>query len=306
MIQSPTPPGLAQPSRASRIERWVALLTVFGPLVGLVIAVMLFWGRGVSWLHLGIGLAFYSVTLLGITLGFHRLFTHRSFAAVGWVRGALAIAGSMACQGPVLYWVACHRKHHRHSDHAGDPHSPHLAGTGALGWLRGGWHAHVGWMLNHEPDNYFRLAPDLLRDRALMRINRLYFVWVFAGILLPGLIAAAATRSWSGLWTGMVWGGLVRIFVVHHATWSVNSLCHLFGRSPFRTDDESRNNAVCALLTFGEGWHNNHHAFPTSARHGLRWWQIDATYLVIRLLSGMRLAWDIRLPDHAQLAAKAA
>lgn len=159
-------------------------------------------------------------------------------------------------------------------------------------------------MFSHETENYVRLAPDMIRDRSLMLMNRLYFVWIGLGILLPGVLALWITKEWYSFWTGILWGGLVRLFLVHHSTWSINSICHLFGASPYETDDQSRNNAVCALLTFGEGWHNNHHAFPTSARHGLMWWQVDLVYYLIRLLSLFRLAWDIRLPTDSQLAGR--
>jgi len=265
----------------------------------------LFWGRGITWLDLALCGGFYALTMLGITLGFHRLFTHRSFKCIAPIRIALCIAGSMAAQGPVLFWAACHRRHHKCSDHAGDPHSPHNDGEGWLAAWRGLWHSHVGWMFSHESENYVRLAPDMIRDRTLMLMNRLYFVWIALGLLLPGVLALLITQEWHAFWTGILWGGLVRLFLVHHSTWSINSICHLFGASPYETDDQSRNNAVCALLTFGEGWHNNHHAFPTSARHGLKWWQVDFVYYIIRVLSFLRLAWDIRLPTDSQLATRA-
>jgi stearoyl-CoA desaturase (delta-9 desaturase) len=237
-------------------------------------------------------------------MGYHRLFTHKSFKCVAPIRAALCIAGSMAAQGPVIFWVACHRKHHMYSDEADDPHSPHFAGGGLKGLLLGWWHSHVGWMLHHAPENYFRLAPDLLRDKLVVRLSKLYFVWVAAGIVIPGIVGGLVTRTAMGCVTGMLWGGLARIFIVHHTTWSINSICHMFGSAPFGSEDESRNNVACALLTFGEGWHNNHHAFPTSARHGLFWWQLDLVYLMIRGLERLGLATDIRVPDKAQIEAR--
>ena len=290
--------------RAARFERLVALLTILIPVAALIGTIFHFWQRGVTWLDLGLFVGMYTISLMGITLGYHRLFTHKSFQCVTSIRWLLAISGAMAAQGPLLFWVACHRKHHRCSDDAGDPHSPHGHNGGWLGVLQGAWHSHVGWMLSHKPENYFRLTPDLLRDRSLMRINRLYFFWLTLGILLPAVVSGLITQTWWGALSGLLWGGLVRLFFVHHSTWSINSICHLFGSSPFKTEDQSRNNLVCAVLTFGEGWHNNHHAFPTSARHGLRWWQFDPTYYTIKAMKWVHLAWDIRLPEGEQVAAR--
>jgi len=263
-----------------------------------------FWNRGLSLLDLTLCLSFYAITMLGITLGYHRLFTHRSFKCGDTLRAALCIAGSMAAQGPIFFWTACHRRHHRHSDEEGDPHSPHHHGPGVSGVLRGWWYSHVGWMLSHAPENYVRLVPDLIREPQLRMLNRYYWLWVIGGILLPGVIALAITGSLVAGASAVLWGGFVRVFLVHHSTWSINSICHLFGDSPYETEDQSRNNLVCALLTFGEGWHNNHHAFPTSARHGLEWWQCDVVYGLIRGLSWFRLTWDIRVPSADQRVAK--
>ncbi len=287
---------------SSRAERAVTMLTIFTPLVAAAGAVVLFWSHAVSWLEVSLCAGMYVLTIGGVTLGYHRLFTHRSFKCPDVLRWALGIAGSMAAQGPVFYWVGSHRRHHQHSDEAGDPHSPHSHG-GQGGWavLRGWWHAHVGWMLRSEKQNYFRLVADLLRDPVAVTVNRAYVVAVLAGIALPGVIGGLIAGSWTAVLTGSLWGGLVRLFLVHHATWSINSICHLFGDAPYATADESRNNVVCAVLTLGEGWHNNHHAFPTSARHGLRWWQVDATWLVIRALRRLGLAWDVRLPSPEEL-----
>ncbi len=266
---------------------------------------VVFWNRGLSLLDLILCASFYAVTMLGITLGYHRLFTHRSFKCGVTLRAALCIAGSMAAQGPIFFWTACHRRHHRHSDEPGDPHSPHHHGTGVSGVLYGWWYSHVGWMFSHAPENYVRLVPDLIREPQLRMLNRYYWLWVIGGILLPGLIALAITGTWAAAASAVLWGGLVRVFLVHHSTWSINSICHLFGESPYETEDRSRNNLVCAILTFGEGWHNNHHAFPTSARHGLEWWQCDVVYGIIRSLSWVRLTWDIRVPSADQRVAKA-
>lgn len=287
---------------AERIERWVTLVTVFAPLAATALAVMLAWRRWVEPRDLGVAAAMYVVTVFGVTLGYHRLFTHKSFKCGAGLRAVLGIAGSMASQGPLFFWVACHRRHHQHSDEAGDPHSPHAHGGGARGVLLGCWHAHVGWMLVHKPENYFRLVNDLVRDPVIMVVHRFYFLWVLAGLMLPGLISAAIAADPVAFWPGVLWGGFVRMFVVHHVTWSVNSVCHLFGATPFATQDQSRNNAFVAIFTLGEGWHNNHHAFPSSARHGLRWWQIDPSYLVLRALAAMKLVWEVRTPSERELS----
>ena len=285
-----------------RLERRVAIVTVIVPFVTLAYAIVHFWGNGVSALDLILFGVMYVITAFGLTMGFHRLFTHRSFKCKEPVSAFLGIAGSMAAQGPPLFWVACHRRHHQCSDEADDPHSPHQFGGGFKGVLRGWFHAHMGWMLTHKTENYRKLAGDLLRNRQMVAINRYYFVWIMLGLAIPAALGGLITGTWWGAFTGLLWGGFVRIFFVHHCTWSVNSICHLFGRAPYETSDESKNNALCALLTMGEGWHNNHHAFPSSARHGLAWWQLDTTYMAVCILQWLGLAWDVRVPDRAQLA----
>lgn len=288
-----------------RFEKVVAIVTVITPFIGVIVAIaLLFGGNYLHAVDLWMLLIMFAITTYGLTMGYHRLFTHKSFRCVKPVKAALCIAGSMAAQGSPLFWVAHHRKHHMHSDEEDDPHSPHFAGGGAKGILLGWWHSHVGWMFVNKPVSYFRLAPDLLRDSLVMGITRRYFTWVFAGILLPGVVSGLVTQSWAGFFTGMLWGGLVRIFLVHHTTWSINSVCHMFGGAPYESNDESRNNLACALLTFGEGWHNNHHAFPTSARHGLHWWQLDMVYILIKTLSFVGLTSDIRLPDAETMKAR--
>jgi stearoyl-CoA desaturase (delta-9 desaturase) len=282
----------------------MALIVVVLPLLGFMGVVAWYWGRGIDPTDLALCLGMAAVTMLGITCGFHRHFTHRGFEAHPAVRFCLGVAGSMAAQGPLLYWVACHRRHHQHSDTDDDPHSPHTTPATFRGRLSGLWHAHVGWMFRHEPESWGRYVPDLLRDELAFALNRRYFVWVGVGLLLPAGLGGLLAGSWMGLWAGLCWGGLVRAFLVHHATWSINSLCHAFGSAPYETDDRSTNNPLCALLTFGEGWHNNHHAFPASARHGLEWWQLDVTYGVIRLFERVGLAWDVKTPAARALAAK--
>jgi stearoyl-CoA desaturase (delta-9 desaturase) len=289
------------PSHPQVLERRIALVTVITPLLAIFVAIFLLWDRGVDGLDLGLLAFMYLLTGLGIVLGFHRLFTHRSFKCVLPVKVLLGILGCMAAEGPIYFWAACHRHHHQCSDSEGDPHSPHTHGEGWWAALRGLWHAHAGWMFSHAPENYRRLVPDLLRDRDVAWIDRYYFLWIAAGLLFPALVGWAVTQSGWGFLQGLLWGGFVRIFLVHHTTWSINSICHLFGASPFSTPDESRNNAVCAALTFGEGWHNNHHAFPSSSRHGLFWWQVDLAYVTLRLLRTCGLAWDLVVPSPEQI-----
>jgi stearoyl-CoA desaturase (Delta-9 desaturase) len=302
--ETPTIRGMtiAEP-RALFWQRVTMLIFTVGPLVGVVLAMIAFWGRGISGLDLGLFLAFYAVTGLGITVGFHRLLTHQSFKAPPAVRVAFAVAGSLAIQGSVIDWVATHRRHHAYSDRPGDPHSPHVdAAGGTMGILRGLWYAHVGWLFTPEGTVQRAWAPDLLRDRSIARVSRAFPWLVLASFLLPAVLGGLLTGTLAGAASAFLWAGLVRIFVLHHVTWSINSICHVFGTRPFESHDESRNNPVMALLGFGEGWHNGHHAFPASARHGLRWWEVDASWLVIRTLSAVGLARDIKTPTPTQLA----
>jgi stearoyl-CoA desaturase (delta-9 desaturase) len=277
--------------------RVATLVAILGPLVGLAVAVALFWGGGFTWVDLGLLVGMYLLTALGITVGYHRLFVHRSFETNIVVKFVLAVLGSMAVQGSLLKWVALHRRHHQHSDKMDDPHTPHHQGRGILGWLRGYWRAHIGWFFEPEPADLSRYVPDLERSRALRVASVLFPLWITLGLLIPAVLGGLLSGTRVGVWTGFIWGGLVRIFLVHHVTWSVNSACHLWGLRPYRSGDESRNNAVFGVLALGEGWHNTHHAFPTSARHGLRWWQIDFSYWVIRALELMGLAWNVKLPS---------
>jgi stearoyl-CoA desaturase (delta-9 desaturase) len=249
----------------------------------------------------------YVLTALGITVGFHRLLTHRSFATTPLLRGVFAALGSAAIEGPAISWVADHRKHHACSDREGDPHSPHVGhGGGLAGTLRGFYHAHVGWLFIHtQRGSKERFAPDLLADPVVRFIDRTFLLWVLVGLAVPFGLGVAIGGSIAAGLTALLWGGAVRVFVLHHVTYSINSLCHMFGRRPFETKDESRNLAWLALPSFGEAWHNNHHAFPTSAEHGLRRWQIDPSALLIRAMEKVGLAWDVVRPTPARQAAKA-
>ncbi len=294
------------PELTSNRAKAVTAIFVIAPFLGLIAAIILMWGRGFSWLYLILMSAMYIVTALGITVGYHRLFTHRSFETNRFVKAMFAIMGSMAIEGPMLRWVANHRRHHQHSDLELDPHSPHHHGDGILGTIAGFYHAHVGWIADKEPADLSRYVGDLVRDRVLRIISGTWFVWALAGLAVPAVLGGLITHSWKGALLGFLWGGLVRVFFVHHVTWSVNSVCHLWGTRPFNSHDLSRNNAIFGILAFGEGWHNNHHAFPTSARHGLRWWQIDFSYWVIWAMSKTGLAWKVRIPAGSAMEAKRA
>jgi stearoyl-CoA desaturase (delta-9 desaturase) len=285
--------------RASLGKQLVTLGAIVVPFLGLVAGVALVWGWGFSWVELGLLLGMAFLTGLGITVGYHRLFTHRSFETNPVVRFVFAVLGSMAVQGPLLKWVATHRQHHQHSDTPDDPHTPHHSGRGVLGLIRGFWYAHVGWTFGPDPAGLMRYVPDLRRSAALRVVSALFPLWVVLGLAVPTVLGGLLTWSWQGVVLGLIWGGLVRVLLVHHVTWSINSACHLWGGKPFACGDESRNNLLFGVLALGEGWHNNHHAFPTSARHGLRWWQIDASYWVIRGLELAGLAWNVKLPAKA-------
>jgi stearoyl-CoA desaturase (Delta-9 desaturase) len=279
----------------TRTEKVANLGAVILPFAATLAAIVLLWNQVVHPTDLAILAAMYLLTALGITVGFHRLLTHRAFLAPKPVEYALAVLGSMAVQGPVISWVADHRKHHAHTDVEGDPHSPHVGhGDGVGGVLRGLWHAHVGWLLTEQGRAARRrYAPDLCEDAGMRTINR-HFPWlVIAGLLAPALAGWALTGSLAGAATGLLWGGLVRVFFVHHVTWSVNSVCHFLGTRRFEVDDESRNVFWLALPSLGESWHHNHHAFPRSARHGLRWWEVDLTGLVISGLARVGLARNV-------------
>jgi len=285
-------------------SRIVILTAVLLPFAGFVAAVVLLWGVAFNWIYLALFGGMYAATVIGIGVGFHRLFTHRSFKTSKPVAAILAIMGSMAVEGPILHWVAVHRRHHQHSDGEDDPHSPHVHGSGVWGILRGIWHAHVGWLFHAHPKGLSKYVQDLRQDKVVLWMSRLFPAWVFLGLVLPAVLGGLLTMSWTGVLLGFIWGGLARVFLVHHVTWSINSVCHIWGTKPFRSHDESRNNFIFGVLAFGEGWHNNHHAFPTSARHGLSWWQVDVSYMIIRGMATVGLAHDVRVPAPERIAAK--
>jgi stearoyl-CoA desaturase (Delta-9 desaturase) len=273
------------------------------PFLALGVAGWQAWGSSLRASDLLLLVALYVATALGVTVGFHRLFTHRSFKTTRAVRVILAVLGSAAVEGPVISWVADHRKHHAFSDREGDPHSPHVGhGGGWRGTWRGLLHAHLGWLFVHDQrGRRSRYAPDLLADPALRFVDRTFIVWVLAGLALPFGLGYLLGGSLAAALSGLLWGGAVRLLLLHHVTFSINSLCHYFGRRRFATGDQSRNLAWLALPSMGEAWHNNHHAFPTSAAHGMRAWEVDPSALVIRALEASGLAWDVkRIPRERQ------
>ena len=231
---------------------------------------------------------------MGVTLGFHRLLTHRSFATYKPVQYALAIVGSMAVQGPVMNWVADHRKHHAHTDQEGDPHTPHGHGSGLKGAITGLWYAHMGWLFEHSgTTEHERYARDLYDDRGMQVIHRTFPVWVALGIAIPAVAGYLVTGTWRGAFEAALWGGAVRIFLAHHMTWSINSVCHFFGTRRFDVEDHSTNVFWLAPFSMGESWHHNHHTFPRSAFHGLKAWEIDPTGYIIRAMKATKLAWNV-------------
>lgn len=274
------------------------ILVIGLPPIGVLIAMVALWGGWFRPVDFVLFLSLYLLTGFGITVGFHRLFTHRSFKASPFIVWTLGILGSMAIEGSLVWWVATHRRHHRHSDAENDPHSPHAGRRpGLAGAALASLHAHVGWTFRESctDTDMRRFAPDLLRDPRVMAINNLFPLWAALGLILPALIGFLVEPGWRGAFLGLLWGGLVRVFMVHHVTWSVNSACHLWGKKDHDTGDESRNNALFGVLALGEGWHNNHHAFPASARHGLKWWQVDFSWYVIRLLAVLGLVRDLKI-----------
>ena len=295
---SALPPG-SEPARPSALVRAVTVLVVSLPFLAALAAPFVAWGWGFGWTDFGLLVGLYVVTMLGVTAGFHRLFVHRSFETFTWMKALFAILGSMAVQGSLFKWVGMHRRHHRYSDTPDDPHTPVHHGPGLGGLLRGFWHAHIGWFFDPDPADLDRYVLDLTQSPTLRAMDRLFLLWVFIGLALPAVLGGVITLSWAGALTGLIWGGLVRLFLVHHMTWSINSVCHLWGMRPYRSADASRNNVVMGVLAMGEGWHNSHHAFPNSARHGLRWWQLDVSWLLIRDLSRVGLAWNLKVPSRA-------
>jgi stearoyl-CoA desaturase (delta-9 desaturase) len=277
------------------LERRVNMTAVLLPFVVVAIAVPLLWGDLVGWSDVTVFALMYILSGFGVTVGFHRMLTHRAFQVHKPTRYLFAILGSMSVQGPVIDWVADHRKHHAHTDVEGDPHSPHVGhGGGVKGALKGLWHAHVGWLWRtHGEARSSKYAKELVEDRGMRIINRRFPLIALYSLILPAVIGGLLTMSWKGALTGLIWGGFARIFLQHHITWSVNSVCHFFGKRRFDVDDHSTNVFWLAIPSFGESWHHNHHAFPRSAAHGLRWYEFDISAGLINLMRRTGLAWDV-------------
>jgi stearoyl-CoA desaturase (delta-9 desaturase) len=299
--------GPAQEGKVTTKVKVLTLMAVVLPPIALAIAIYYSWGGYFSWTDMAMLVVGYFMTSMGITIGYHRLYTHKSFEASAPVAWVSAVCGSMAVQGPLLWWVTTHRRHHQHSDHELDPHSPHAGRQpGVLGWIRSFGHSHIGWLFsdNDIASSVAKYAPDVAADKRAQLISKLFPLWVLLGFAVPALIGGLVSQSWMGAFLGFLWGGVIRMFLVHHATWSVNSVCHIWGSQTYRSGDHSRNNPVMGILAMGEGWHNNHHAFPASARHGLRWYQFDLSWITIRTLGSLGLVTRIRLPGAERMKAK--
>ncbi|AEG91557.1 acyl-CoA desaturase [Ramlibacter tataouinensis] len=286
-------------------KNFYAGLTVTVPTLFTAYAVFLAFREGVSGLDIAMCLVMYLLTLMGITVGFHRLLAHRSFVADRWVKIVFAVFGTWAAQAPVIHWVANHRRHHATSDQPGDPHSPHLSGSTLSGRIKGLWHAHIGSMFAPEVTNYATFGPDLLRDPDIRWLNNNYLWVVLSGLALPAAIGGLVTQSWWGAWTALVWGGFVRMFVVHHAIWAITSIAHTVGRRVYESGDHARNFALLALVTGGEGWHSTHHAFPRTAIFSTAPWQIDIGGIFIWALEKMGAAREVNRLTPEQMRAKA-
>lgn len=301
-----TPPRRKTISNAyiHRLQRRHFLLFDILPIIGTAVAIAFLWVHPFGTTELILFLSMWLLTGLGVTTGYHRLFTHRTFKARTSVQVVLAVLGSMAGQGGVVSWVALHRRHHEFSDREGDPHSPNLSGGGFRGRLRGLMHSHFLWMRRHEYPNIVHYAPDLIRNRPLVRVARLYYWWVALGIVAPGVVAGLVYWSWAGALSGLFWGGLVRIFILEHIVWAINSFLHMFGTRPYESRENSRNGGIFALVTLGESWHNNHHAFPESPSFGLNWYRLDPGYWLIKLLAVLGLAWDLKNPSTERMESK--
>ena len=298
-VRGPAPLLDGRRALAAHVSTYIFVIV---PSLALVLSVLVAWGWGLSWVDLGLMVAFYVFTTLGVTVGFHRYLTHSSFKTNRVLRVVLAVAGSMAVQGPVLHWVADHRRHHAFSDREGDPHSPWLFGTSPIALVRGFWHAHLGWIFERDLTNQRRFVPDLLADRDMRVVHRLFGLCTAVTVGLPAVLGGLITWSWWGALTAFFWAGLVRIALLHHVAWSINSICHLIGARPFASRDRSVNCWPLALLSMGESWHNLHHADQTCARHGVRRGEIDVSARLIWMFEKFGWAHDVRWPRKERLA----
>jgi stearoyl-CoA desaturase (Delta-9 desaturase) len=284
------------------LKRW-ALTTIIIPTLGFILAIQQLLFFHIGFVEIGLLVGMYTLTIIGVELGFHRLFAHHAFQVHDVFRAAFAILGSMAAQGPPIYWVSNHRCHHQYSDRPGDPHSPHIQEEDQSS-PKAMWHAHIGWLITNDIPNSILYAKDLLRDPIVSKINQMYLLWVILGLIIPGILGGLLTWTWFGAFQGFLWGGLVRMFLVHHVVWGVNSFSHVYGNRPFKTEDYSTNNIWLAIPSLGGAWHNNHHAFPTSAINGLQWWQLDLGGGIVWLLEKLKLAWNVNRPSEKIMEAK--
>lgn len=306
IANEPTEAILARIALLARLDRRLAWVVSLAPIFGFIVA-MILWAVGYppSWTDLIVWLIMHTLILIGVEVGFHRHFAHRSYKSHPAIRVILAVLGSMAFQGPVIWWAATHRRHHNFSDKPGDPHSPHLHGPGSWAFVRGQFHAHMGWLFVSESTRaigWDRYVNDLYRDRAIFKVHTLYFYWLLMGFLIPAIVGGLVSGTLMGAFLGLLWGGFVRVFMMNHVFyWCINSVTHTFGTRPFRSDDQSTNNIWLAIPTLGQSWHNNHHAFPSSAFMGLRWWELDLGGLVIHVLQKLNLIWDAKRPSTGMM-----
>ncbi len=290
----------------ARGEQVTLTLLIVVPLLALVTAIPVLWGHWITWRDVVIAAVMYAVAGHGVTIGFHRYFTHRGFRTSRTIRIMLALAGQLAIEGPVIRWVADHRRHHAFSDRDGDPHSPWRYGTGFFALTKGLWHAHVGWLFDVEQTDQRRYAPDLLADRDIRIVSRLFGLCAFVSVALPAVVGGLWGGGFTAAAQAFFWASLVRIGLLHHVTWSTNSICHVVGARPYKSRDMSGNVWPLAFLSMGESWHNLHHADPTLARHGVEPWQLDTSAYIIKLMETLRLVRDVRWPDRERLQAKLA
>jgi stearoyl-CoA desaturase (delta-9 desaturase) len=290
--------------RKNRIEQGLLYVIVIVPFLALAATAVVAWGWGLSWVDAGLALAFYLVSGLGVTVGFHRYFTHGGFKAKRWLRILLAISGSLAIEGGVIRWVADHRRHHAFSDRDGDPHSPWRYGESVPALLKGLWFAHIGWLFDIEHTNQQRFTPDLLADPDLVKVEKAFNNLVLVSLFTPAVLGGLITWSWTGALSAFFWASLVRVGLLHHVTWSINSICHAIGERPFVSRDKSANFWPLAILSFGESWHNSHHADPSMARHGVLRGQIDISARIIAIFERLGWVWDVKWPTAERIAAR--
>ncbi len=311
VITKATDNARQSPHDHTKLDRKLAFLVINVPTLGTLLAIVLcFFGYFPNILHLSLFVVFYIATVVGLEVGFHRHLAHKAFKANRLVRKTLIILGCMGVHGPPIWWTAVHRHHHITSDSSRDPHSPHLSGEGIKGLMKGIYHSHMGWLLrgtSTRPPNWHRLVRDLYGDPLVLSIHMHYFRWAVIGLILPAVIAGLVGMTVADVLMGFLWGGVVRMFAVNNCIWALNSFCHVIGRQSFDTGgvDKSKNSFFLALLTFGEGWHNNHHAFPYSAYTGIYWWQVDFGGMVVRALKAFGLVWDVRFPSKNMIEKKA-